>query len=422
MSRLYPGWGTGKSTFEEVLSVYSVTSFGRSDLESGDKVVLPSSTFKKVTRLRLPFPLTFHAANAKVAASSFQLQKQKVVPAKPIKEKMRPVPMTNQYCGVMEFSAPEGRAYIPKWMMSSLRVKEGGKVAFKSVLDGSIAKGTLCRLQPHSSAFLDLAASMDLRDLLECAFRNYSVLSTGEKIVVNIAGENYKINVVETQPEPAISLYGSLDLEVDFAPPLDKPDVRKKKGPATNAKIGVEMDPPVPNQLPSPKFSAGEEQARAQEPQGHQWGQGHYLVNSMAGAQIFDSQSVTSKADKGGSTSRIKRRNPSKFASRITGSSFIGNATSLSGGTPMSEKKEATQIATKEHFSGEGRRLSSAEGKSADLDEKEKHNAQSIREKRLQFLARLQQTSKNGDLHHNSDRAVGSGLNAIRGIASNQSQ
>lgn len=48
---------------------------------------------------------------------------------------------------------------------------------------------------------------------------NYTVLSEGETIVIDVGGNKHWLDVVETKPEAAISLLGSLDLEVEFAPP-----------------------------------------------------------------------------------------------------------------------------------------------------------------------------------------------------------
>ena len=258
MSRLYPGWGSGKKPFEGQFHAYSHAAQGQTESEGGDKAILPQSAFKEVSRLRLPFPLVFEVKNPKrkqhlpatnrknamqrsrgrghgqsqgPGKGRDRAHKQAVPPirnalqAKGNREKGRNREETRevmrQMCGVIEFSAPDGQVYLPSWMMKNLSVREGGLVNLKSVLTSSLPKGTFCKLQPHSSDFLELAASMNLRDLLESSFRNYSVLTAGETIMVRFAGGSYYLNVVETAPEKAISLYGSLDLEVDFMAPLD---------------------------------------------------------------------------------------------------------------------------------------------------------------------------------------------------------
>lgn len=65
---------------------------------------------------------------------------------------------TTQYCSVQEFSAPEGTAYIPYWMMQRLLIGEGASVVVASIVD--VPRGTYCRLQPESASFLSLAADI----------------------------------------------------------------------------------------------------------------------------------------------------------------------------------------------------------------------------------------------------------------------
>lgn len=91
---------------------------GRPDLEFGDKVILPQDAFRTINSLRLPFPLTFEV----------QGKKRRGVP-----DRNGAVPkVIPQYCGVLEFSAPEGQAYLPFWMMRNLQLNEGNDVTVKS--------------------------------------------------------------------------------------------------------------------------------------------------------------------------------------------------------------------------------------------------------------------------------------------------
>ena len=63
---LYPmAWGAGKKAFEATYKCYSVAAAGRDDLENGDKILMPEKAFREVSRLRLQFPITFMARNAK---------------------------------------------------------------------------------------------------------------------------------------------------------------------------------------------------------------------------------------------------------------------------------------------------------------------------------------------------------------------
>ena len=205
-SRLYPGFGTGKGVFDERFDCRSFASVGRSDMEAGDKLFLPASAFKEISRLKLPFPLTFKVQNERTKPTN-------VVPSKDGKQPPAP---PEQFAGVLEFSAPDGVAYLPTWMLQNLKVRDGGKAQFTTVRD--LPRGTYAKLQPYSQAFVDLAAAVGPRDLLEVALRNYSALSQGERIMIDVADEKYFVDVIEVKPGKAISIYGNVDLEVDFAP------------------------------------------------------------------------------------------------------------------------------------------------------------------------------------------------------------
>lgn len=49
--------------------------------------------------------------------------------------------------------------------------------------------------------------------------RHFSTLTQGTTIALALAGARHYLDVVETRPGPVISLFGTVDLEVDFAPP-----------------------------------------------------------------------------------------------------------------------------------------------------------------------------------------------------------
>jgi hypothetical protein len=65
MSRLYPGFGSGKGTYTNDFTVQSLISAGHGEMEAGDKIILPQSALKDITRLKLPFPLTFRVTSDK---------------------------------------------------------------------------------------------------------------------------------------------------------------------------------------------------------------------------------------------------------------------------------------------------------------------------------------------------------------------
>jgi hypothetical protein len=81
------------------------------------------SCFKDINRLKLPFPLTFqlHNDKAKTAATI------------PDKKGLLPPGLPEQFAGVLEFSAPEGQAYVPSWMLGNLKLREGGQVRLTTI-------------------------------------------------------------------------------------------------------------------------------------------------------------------------------------------------------------------------------------------------------------------------------------------------
>ena len=183
-ARLFPGFGSGKGVFEGFYTVKAVGSAGRSDLEFGDKVLLPpvraratrvhreaaspiiwtcstglqlcfpsslrlslhlaQSAFKEVSRLRLPFPLTFQVFNDKANKAAAIPTRTGAIAGS--------VVLPEQFCGVLEFSAPEGCAYLPQWMMANLKLRDGAQARCASILDVRIGGAKLCRAFPSCSS------------------------------------------------------------------------------------------------------------------------------------------------------------------------------------------------------------------------------------------------------------------------------
>jgi hypothetical protein len=56
--------------------------------------------------------------------------------------------------GVLEFGAPEGIAYVPKWMMEKLLIESGGLL---HVFNVTLPKGKMVVFQPHLHDFTKLS-------------------------------------------------------------------------------------------------------------------------------------------------------------------------------------------------------------------------------------------------------------------------
>ena len=75
--------------FDTQYKCFSVAMVDKAHLESGDKIVLPASALDQLTRRNIEFPMLFQLSNGD----------------------------NKTHSGVMEFSAEEGKCYVPHWMM-----------------------------------------------------------------------------------------------------------------------------------------------------------------------------------------------------------------------------------------------------------------------------------------------------------------
>lgn len=118
----------------------------------------------------------------------FQVFNDRLKPTAPARPGVAaPSPPPEQCCGVLEFSAPDGQAFIPTWMLRNLRLRDGGSARFTTIR--GVPPGSFVKFRPYSAAFVELAAAVGPRDLLEAALRNYSALTTGQRLVIDVADE-----------------------------------------------------------------------------------------------------------------------------------------------------------------------------------------------------------------------------------------
>jgi len=134
------------------------------------------------------------------------------------------------HCGVLEFTATEGRAYIPNWMMENIRLNPG---EFVQVVPCSLPRATFVKLQPQSVTFLDIS---NPKAVLEKTLRKYSAMTLGDKIVFRYNEKEYELQVLEIKPDTptkAVSIVEA-DVNVDFAPPPGykepEPEPKKEQG------------------------------------------------------------------------------------------------------------------------------------------------------------------------------------------------
>jgi len=162
----------------------------------GDKIILPQSAFKELGLLEVTYPMTFKIVN--------------------------PQNELEIHCGVMEFTAPEHTAYLPRWMMDSLGLCQGDIADLRSV---KLNKGEFVKLRPHRTKFTTIA---NPKAALEAALRGFTCLTMPSTIQVTCEGEQYRLDIVETKPGNAILIHDA-DVKVDFVAPRDYKEPTKSR-------------------------------------------------------------------------------------------------------------------------------------------------------------------------------------------------
>jgi ubiquitin fusion degradation protein 1 len=204
-----PQFANANQGFEEDYRCYS-TSFmqgnDKPDIHYGGKVIMPSSALDKLSRLNIAYPMLFELIN--------EQENRKT------------------HAGVLEFTAEEGRIYLPNWMMQTLLIQEGSIIKIKNT---SLPLGTFVKIQPQSVDFLNI---YNPKAVLEKTLTNFSALTEGDIITINYNEKFYDIEILEIKPKgPGISVVET-DLEVDFAAPVGYKEPEPESKPqSSNASI-----------------------------------------------------------------------------------------------------------------------------------------------------------------------------------------
>ncbi|TVU21954.1 hypothetical protein EJB05_31625 [Eragrostis curvula] len=193
-----------RTSFVQYYRCLPTSYLGRGDIvEDGNKVFLPTSAVDRVCSLNLEWPLHFRIQNPSTGRAS--------------------------HCGMLEFVAEEGFIHVPTWfdlsswltdlaspfqLMERLGLEVNDLVLLQQK---ALPAATFLKLQAHTKDFLDVAYP---RELLEHNLKKYACLTAGETITVTEGDRRYCLNVLELQPEDAVSVLET-DVNTDFAPPLD---------------------------------------------------------------------------------------------------------------------------------------------------------------------------------------------------------
>ncbi|KAF6012398.1 hypothetical protein HII12_002554 [Brettanomyces bruxellensis] len=208
-------------TFEDYFRCYPIAdmSDASSKIEAnyGGKVFLPQSALNKLTMLNIRYPMLFKLTSETSKKST--------------------------HSGVLEFTAEEGRCYMPQWMLDTLQCQPGTLVKIQTT---DLPLGSFVKLEPQSVDFLEIT---DPKAVLENALRNFATLTVGDIIQLHYNNQIYKIKILEAKPDSESQgiCVIETDLETDFAPPVGyvEPDYKKQK--EENAKIRREkaLDAPA---------------------------------------------------------------------------------------------------------------------------------------------------------------------------------
>jgi ubiquitin fusion degradation protein 1 len=174
-------------------------------LEKGGKICLPQSSLIALGRLNIQWPMLFEIRNDAAG--------------------------TKTHCGVLEFSAEEGRCIMPYWMMQILALAENEVVSVRSV---ELKRGTFVRLQPHQHEFAMLS---NPKVVLETALRNYATLTKLQDICIPYLGKRYFLRVLELEPADesgAVSIIET-DMSLDLAPAMDAPKQEEARSSSSAA-------------------------------------------------------------------------------------------------------------------------------------------------------------------------------------------
>lgn len=205
------------SVFQQYFRVYPLSQIKSEDNEVnyGGKIVLPQSSLHKLTTLHISYPMMFEIRNGESSRKS--------------------------HCGVLEFTAPEGRAYVPQWLLATLNSETGSLVQITNL---SLPLGEFIKIEPQSVDFLEIS---DPKAVLEHALRNFTTMTIGDIFEISYNSRTYGIKVLEIKPENSRSAICVVetDLEVDFAPPVGyvEPTVEKKQqGPVISGQMARDID------------------------------------------------------------------------------------------------------------------------------------------------------------------------------------
>ncbi|KAM0945459.1 putative ubiquitin fusion degradation protein Ufd1 [Dioscorea sansibarensis] len=193
-------------SFEQFYYCYSPCFIDKSQLEEGDKIIMPLSALNTLAMLDIDYPMSFEVNTYSSERVS--------------------------HCGVLEFVAEEGIIYMPQWMMQNMGIQDADLVCIKIA---SLPKCTYVKLQPHTKDFLELTST---KAALEKTLRGFTCLTLGDTIKLLHNNKEYSFDIIECNPASAVCI-NETDCEIDFSTPLDykEPEKPQPVFPSSEAPI-----------------------------------------------------------------------------------------------------------------------------------------------------------------------------------------
>jgi len=161
------------------------------EVNSGGKIFLPQSALEYLLQQHISYPMHFMVRSPKTGLFT--------------------------HCGVLEFTAPEGRCYMPLWMMKRIGAEDEDAIEVAYTV---LPLGTGVTLQACSKKFLDIS---DHRAVLEVMMTKYAALTIGDTIVFNYNDRDYELEVRDVLPhnrQNAINIVET-NLAIEFERPKD---------------------------------------------------------------------------------------------------------------------------------------------------------------------------------------------------------
>lgn len=104
------------------------------------------------------------------------------------------------HCTVAEFTAEEGKCYLPEHIFDQLALEKGQKVNIRMV---KLELGYYIKLQPHKNEFNELP---NRGIVAEFNLTHYFCVTEGDTIIFKFQNKKYKVDVIECSPNKAIQL------------------------------------------------------------------------------------------------------------------------------------------------------------------------------------------------------------------------